>query len=76
MGLTALFGNIHELHCIISVNFYLYLQYSQKKNIFYNNAFWFFYFYFYFILYGVIICLIVEGTKIKFSLTIPRFRLR
>ena len=33
-------------------------------------------FYFTFILYGVIICLIVEGTKTKFSLTIPRFRLR
>ena len=27
----ALFGTIYEFHCIISANFYLYLQYFQQK---------------------------------------------
>ena len=31
MGLTALFGTIYGFHCIISINFYLYLQYFQQK---------------------------------------------
>ena len=30
MGSIALFGTIHEPHCIISTNFYLYLQYFQQ----------------------------------------------
>ena len=29
MGSTALFDIIHELHCTMSTNFYLYLQYFQ-----------------------------------------------
>ena len=34
MGLIILFGTINEFHCIILVNFYLYLQYfQQKKNL-------------------------------------------
>ena len=28
---TALFDTIHRLHCIISANFYFYLQYFQQK---------------------------------------------
>ena len=28
---TALFGTIHEFHCTISVNFYLFLPYFQQK---------------------------------------------
>ena len=28
---TALFGTIYGSHCIISANFYLYLQYFQQK---------------------------------------------
>ena len=32
MGLTALFRIIHWFHCIISTNFYLYLQHFQQKN--------------------------------------------
>ena len=31
MGSTALFSTIHESHCTISANFYLYLQYFQQK---------------------------------------------
>ena len=31
MGPTVLFGTIHGSHCTISFNFYLYLQYIQKK---------------------------------------------
>ena len=31
MGLIAPFDTIHESYCIISVNFYLYLQYFQQK---------------------------------------------
>ena len=31
MSLTALFDTIHESHCIISANFYLYIQYFQQK---------------------------------------------
>ena len=31
MGLTALFDTIHRSHCIVSTNFYLYLQYFQQK---------------------------------------------
>ena len=31
MGLIALFDTIHRFHCIISINFYLYLQYFQQK---------------------------------------------
>ena len=31
MGLTVLFDTIHEFHCTISVNFYLYLQHFQQK---------------------------------------------
>ena len=31
MGPTAFFCTIHEFHCTISVNFYLYLQYFQQK---------------------------------------------
>ena len=31
MGLTALFGTIHESHDTISINFYLNLQYFQQK---------------------------------------------
>ena len=31
MGSTVLFGTIHRFHCIISVNFYFYLQYFQQK---------------------------------------------
>ena len=31
MGLTALFGTIYGFHCIISTNFYLYLQYFQQN---------------------------------------------
>ena len=31
MGLTTLFGIIHESLCTILVNFYLYLQYFSKK---------------------------------------------
>ena len=30
IGPTAFFGTIHELHCTISTNFYLYLQYFQQ----------------------------------------------
>ena len=30
-GSTAFFNTIHESHCTISVNFYLYLQYFNKK---------------------------------------------
>ena len=32
MVLTALFGTIHETHCTILTNFYLYLQYFQQKS--------------------------------------------
>ena len=28
---TAFFGTIHGSHCIISLNFYLYLKYFQQK---------------------------------------------
>ena len=31
MGPIAFFGTIHESHCTISANFYLYLQYFQQK---------------------------------------------
>ena len=31
MSLTALFNTIHRSHCVISANFYLYLQYFQQK---------------------------------------------
>ena len=31
MGSTALFSTIHGSHCIISANFYLYLQYFKQK---------------------------------------------
>ena len=31
MGSIALFGTIHGSHCIISTNFYFYLQYFQQK---------------------------------------------
>ena len=31
MSLTVLFGTIYGYHCIISANFYLYLQYFQQK---------------------------------------------
>ena len=31
MDFTVLFSIIHEFHCTISVNFYLYLQYFQEK---------------------------------------------
>ena len=31
MGLTILFGTIHESHCTISPNIYLYRQYFQQK---------------------------------------------
>ena len=31
MSLTTLFDTIHESHCIISANFYFYLQYFQQK---------------------------------------------
>ena len=31
IGLIALFYNIYEYRCIISANFYLYLQYFQQK---------------------------------------------
>ena len=37
MGFTALFGTIHRLHYIISVNFYLYLQYFQQKVFSFNK---------------------------------------
>ena len=30
MSFTALFGIIRELHCIISTNFYIYLQYFYQ----------------------------------------------
>ena len=32
MGSYVLFGIIHESHCTISTNFYLYLPYIQQKN--------------------------------------------
>ena len=32
MGSIALFGTIHEFHCTILANFYLYLQYFQQKS--------------------------------------------
>ena len=31
MGLTTLFGTIHEFYYTILANFYLYLQYFQQK---------------------------------------------
>ena len=37
MSFIALFDTIYESHYIISVNFYLYLQYFQQK-IFCENA--------------------------------------
>ena len=37
MSLTVLFGTIHEVHYIISVNFYLYLQYFQQKVFNFNK---------------------------------------
>ena len=37
IGPTTLFGTIHGSHCIISANFYLYLQYFQQKNLSFNK---------------------------------------
>ena len=37
MGLTALFDTIHGSHCIVSTNFYLYLQYFQQKVFNFNK---------------------------------------
>ena len=34
---TALFGTIHKSHCIISANFYFYLQYFQQKVFSFNK---------------------------------------
>ena len=35
--LIALFDIIHESHCIISANFYFYLQYFQQKVFSFNK---------------------------------------
>ena len=37
MGPITLFGTIYESHCIISNNFYLYLQYFQLKIFSFNK---------------------------------------
>ena len=37
MGLTVLFGTIHESYYIISANFYLYLKYFQQKIFNFNK---------------------------------------
>ena len=37
MSSTALFGTFHESHCIISANFYFYLQYFQQKVFNFNK---------------------------------------
>ena len=37
MGLTVLFGTIHESQCIILTNFYLYLQYFQQNVFCFNE---------------------------------------
>ena len=37
MSLIAFFDTIYESHCIMSINFYLYLQYFQQK-VFSENA--------------------------------------
>jgi len=37
MGLTTLFGTIHESHYIISTNIYFYLQYFQQKVFSFNK---------------------------------------
>ena len=37
MGLTTLFGIIHESHYTILINFYIYLKYFQQKNFSLNK---------------------------------------
>ena len=37
MSPIALFDTIHESHCTISTNFYLYLQYFRQKNFIFSN---------------------------------------
>ena len=52
MGLTTLFNIIHRYHCIISTNFYLYLQYFLQKNSSFSKIsgfqIWFFWSKYYF----------------------------
>ena len=35
ISFTAIFNTIHEFHCTISINFYLYLSYFQQKNFYF-----------------------------------------
>ena len=37
MSFIALFGTIYRSYCIISANFYIYLQYFQQKNFNFNK---------------------------------------